>query len=67
MKSFSGGANANVLDLARLANHFDVHRGATHLAILNGGIISLRSIGHRSDDFATVRTLNLNLDEHGKA
>ena len=62
----SSGGNAHVLDLPRFANDFDIHRRAAYLAVLDGRVIALRRVGHGDDDLATMRTLDLDFDEHGK-
>jgi len=61
----SGERHANFFDTSRFANDFNVHGSATDFAILDGRIVTLRSIGHRGDDFAAMRALDLDLDEHG--
>jgi len=60
----SGEADPDVLDLARLADDLDIHRRATDLAVLNGRVIALRRIGHRSDNLTAMRALDLDFDEH---
>jgi len=61
----SGEADANFLDLARLADDLDIHRRATDFAILDRRVIALRGIGGGGDDLSAVRALDLNFDEHG--
>ena len=57
-------ADADFVDLPRFADDLDVHRRATDLAILDGGVIALRRVGGRGDDLTTMGTLDLDFDEH---
>ena len=61
----SGEADANFLDLARLASDLDIHWRTADLAVLDRRVIALRSVGSGGDDLSAVRALDLNFDEHG--
>ena len=62
----SGKTDPDFLDLPRLADDLDVHRGATHFAILNGRVIALRCISRGEDHFTAMGTLDLYFDEHAE-
>jgi hypothetical protein len=66
MASVSGKCDADFIDTSRFADDFDVHGRAADFAILDGRVIALGCVSHRGDDFAAVRALNLDFDEHGR-
>ena len=59
-------ADPDFLDPARLADDLDGHGRAANFAVLDGRVIALRGVGHRRDDFAAMRALDLDLDEHAE-
>jgi hypothetical protein len=57
-------AHSDFLDPAGLADDFDIHGRAADLAVLDRGVIALRGIGIRGDDFPAMRALDLDFDKH---
>ncbi len=60
-----GRRDVHITHLAGLALHFDGHRRATDLAILNGAVITLGGIRRGGDGLTTMGALNLDFDQHG--
>jgi hypothetical protein len=59
-------AHPDIFHLARLAGHLNGHGGATDLAVLDGRVVALGGIGCRRENFAAMRALDLDFNEHNE-
>lgn len=66
MHGESGGGGVDILNDAWFTRHMQIHWRATDLAIFNGDVTAFRSISTGDNDFAAMRALDLNFNDHNQ-